>query len=198
MTFAIVPACGQSTRMGRPKLALPLGRRTVIEHIVSTLLAGGVERVLVVIGPHVRQLQALAANAVAQVLAQAESTADMRSTVERGLEWFEERTGPALDDWWFLAPADHPAFAAGVVRELLTARTNTHTIIVPTHTGCRGHPALLRWRHAAGIRAMSANLGINCYLRDRRHETLELLVSDPGILANLDTPEDYERMLRLK
>jgi len=25
MNFAVVPACGQSTRMGRPKLALPLG-----------------------------------------------------------------------------------------------------------------------------------------------------------------------------
>ena len=37
MTFAIVPACGHSTRMGRPKLALPFGERTVIEHIVAAL-----------------------------------------------------------------------------------------------------------------------------------------------------------------
>lgn len=194
--FAIIPACGHSTRMGRPKLALHFGGRTVIEHIVSTLRAGGVESVLVVIGPHVGQLEALAANAGAEVLSLPEPTADMRSTVERGLEWFEERRSPALNDWWFLAPADHPAFAASVVRELLTARSGSHTIIVPTHAGRRGHPALLRWRHSAGIRSTSANHGINSYLRAHEDETFELPVSDPGILANLDTPEDYERMLR--
>ena len=41
--YAVVPACGHSTRMGRPKLALPLGGLTVIERIVSTLRDGGVE-----------------------------------------------------------------------------------------------------------------------------------------------------------
>jgi molybdenum cofactor cytidylyltransferase len=193
--FAIVPACGHSTRMGRPKLALPLGGRTVIEHIVSTLREGGIESVLVVIGQHVRELEAPAGNAGAEVLVLAEATPDMRSTVDRGLEWFEERTRPVADDWWFLAPADHPAFAAIVVSELLTARSSTHSIIVPTHAGRRGHPALLRWRHAAGIRAYPSNLGINSYLRDRSDETLELPVSDPGILANLDTPADYQRII---
>ena len=37
MRFAVVPACGHSTRMGRPKLALPLGDRTVIERVVAAL-----------------------------------------------------------------------------------------------------------------------------------------------------------------
>jgi len=192
--FAIVPACGHSTRMGRPKLALPLGGGTVIEQIVSTLRHGGIDRVLAVIGPHVPELGALAANAGAQVLALANPTPDMRATVERGLAWIEDNDRAAPDDWWFLAPADHPAFTAGVVRHLLAARSGIHSIVVPVHAGRRGHPTLLRWRHAAGIRALPASAGINAYLRSRTDETLELPVNDPGILANLDTPEDYERM----
>jgi len=193
--LAIVPACGHSTRMGRPKLALPLGGQTVIERIVSTLRDGGVECVVVVIGPHVPELVPLARSAGADVLALDGPTPDMRSTVERGLDWFEGQFRPDQDDWWFLAPADHPAFAASTLREMLTARDETHSIIVPTHVGRRGHPALLRWRHAAGIRASPPDLGINAYLRNHSAEMLELPVNDPGILANLDTPEDYVRLL---
>jgi molybdenum cofactor cytidylyltransferase len=194
--FAVVPACGQSTRMGRPKLALPLGEQSVLERVVETLRAGGVERVVVVIGPNGLELAPLAASAGADVQALADQTPDMRTTVERGLDWIEERHHPALDDRWFLAPADHPAFAPSVVCDLLAAMAQgRHSIIVPTHEGRRGHPALFRWHHAAGIRAFHPNQGINSYLRSHTEALLELPVTDAGILANLDTPEDYAQLL---
>ena len=66
--FALVPAAGFSRRMGRPKLGLPLGERTVLEHVVAALRQGGAEHVLVVVGPHVPELAPLAAAAVAEVL----------------------------------------------------------------------------------------------------------------------------------
>ena len=37
MIFALIPAAGKSTRMGRPKLALPLGEKTVLEHVIAAL-----------------------------------------------------------------------------------------------------------------------------------------------------------------
>ncbi|MCI0701558.1 MAG: nucleotidyltransferase family protein [Planctomycetia bacterium] len=196
MTFAVVPACGLSTRMGKPKLALPLGGRTVIEHVVSALREGGVERVLVVIGPHVPELIPLAGAAGAEVLALNEPTPDMRATVERGLSWLEGRYTPKASDWWFLAPADHPAFSSEVVGQLLTA-AETHadcSVVVPVHEGRRGHPVLLRWSCVAGIRALPADQGINSFLRLNAAEVREVPVNDPGIHANLDTPEDYARI----
>jgi len=195
MAFAVVPACGHSTRMGRPKLALPLGGRTVIEHVVAALRGGGVGTVLVVVGPHVPELVPLARSAGAEVLALPEPTADMRSTVEHGLRWVEDRFAPRPDDAWLLAPADHPVLSPAVVRQLLgAAGSSACSIAVPVCDGRRGHPTLIRWRHVAGIRGLPAEAGINVYLRERRAETLEVPVSDPGILADLDTPEDYDRL----
>lgn len=195
MTFAVVPACGRSTRMGRPKLALPLGGRAVIEHVVAALRGGGVEAVLVVVGPHVPELVPLARSAGAEVLALPEPTADMRSTVEHGLQWLEDRFAPRPDDVWLLAPADHPVLSPAVVRQLLDAAgSSPRSIAVPACAGRRGHPTLIRWRHVAGIRSLPAGEGINAYLRSHRAETLEVPVSDPGILADLDTPDDYERL----
>src|SRR5262245_40399906 len=53
MISALLPAAGHSTRMGRPKLSLPLGQRTVIEHVINTLKNARIEQILVVVGPHV-------------------------------------------------------------------------------------------------------------------------------------------------
>ncbi|MBO0697952.1 MAG: nucleotidyltransferase family protein, partial [Zavarzinella sp.] len=192
MTFAVVPAAGQSTRMGRPKLSLRLGDRTVLEHVVAALRAGGVDHVVVVIGPHVSDLALPATLAGADVHLLPEQTPDMRTTVERGLLWLEEQYRPRPDDFWLLAPADHPMLNPAVVRQLLETGTGDRSIVVPVHGGRRGHPTLIGWRHVAGIRSLRPGVGINAYILD--HNVFEVPVTDPSVLADLDTPEDWARI----
>jgi molybdenum cofactor cytidylyltransferase len=196
MTFAVIPAAGHSARMGRPKLALPLGERTVLERVIDSLRAAGVEHVLVVVGPHVPQLAPLAQSAGAHVLQLAEETPDMRATVEVGLRWLEGRFRPRPDDGWLLVPADHPTLDPHVIRRLLQERAaaRDRSVIVPTHSGRRGHPTLIDWKHVAGMRVLPAGSGLNVYLRQQAAETLELQVDSPNVLCDLDTPEDYERL----
>jgi molybdenum cofactor cytidylyltransferase len=192
MIFAVLPACGRSTRMGRPKLSLPLGDRTVIEQVVLALRTGGVEHILVVVGPHVPELAPLATAAGADVLALPVPTPDMRATVAAGLLYLEERHRPLPTDWWLLAPADHASLSPTVIRQLRAAADlRTHPIIIPRYQGKRGHPTLIGWQYAAAVWAHLPGLGINSMLREHGFETLELDVSDPGILADLDTPDDY-------
>ena len=194
MTFALVPAAGHSTRMGRPKLSLPLGDRTVIEHVVAALQAGGVDQVLVVIGPHVRELGPLATAAGAHVIALREPTPDMRSTVEHGLRWIEEQYHPQPSDPWLLVPGDHPVLDPAVVRQVVAAGTDARPIVVPVFNSQRGHPTRFAWWHAAVIRGLPADKGINAFMRARADEVCELPVATGTILCDLDTPEDYERL----
>jgi molybdenum cofactor cytidylyltransferase len=194
-TFAVIPAAGHSTRMGRPKLALPVGGWTVIECTVAALRSGGVGHVLVVVGPHVSELVPLAAAAGADVCLLPRPTPDMRSTVEHGLRWIEEVYRPRPDDWWLLAPADHPVLDPAVVRQLVEAARPPYSIAVPVHSGRRGHPTAIAWRHVGAIRALAPGEGINAYLRAHGPETIEVAVDSDGVLADLDTPEDYARLL---
>jgi len=184
--------------MGRPKLSLPLAGRPVLEHVVAALRAGGAEHVVVVIGPHVAELVPLAESAGAHALLLSEETADMRATVEQGLRWLAERFQPDADDAWLLAPADHPTLGAAVVRQLLQARADHPgwSIFIPTFGGRRGHPALIGWRHVAGVRSLPAGEGLNTYLRRQAGETREVPVDSPHVLCDLDTPEDYKRLRR--
>jgi molybdenum cofactor cytidylyltransferase len=198
MTFAVVPAAGKSRRMGRPKLSLPLGDRTVLERVVAALREAGVEHVLVVVGPHVPELVPLAERAGAHVLPLADETPDMRATVEAGLRWLEERFHPSPDDDWLLVPADHPTLDAGVVRQLRQARAAApdKSIFMPTYKGKHGHPTLIAWRHVGGIRAHPVGHGLNAYLRGRPEDTLEVAVGNADILRDLDTPEDLAQLRR--
>jgi CTP:molybdopterin cytidylyltransferase MocA len=196
MTFAVVPAAGRSTRMGRSKLSLPLAGSTVLQLVVTALRSGGADPVLVVMAPHTPELAELAEAAGASVCRLPEATADMRATVLHGLDWLEERFHPRPDDDWLLAPADHPTLSGDVVRllrERFRARPNL-SIFVPVSGGRRGHPVLLAWRHVEAIRALPAGTGLNVYLRMHADEMVEVPVMSSGVLCDLDTPEDYERL----
>jgi len=193
MIFALIPAAGKSTRMGRPKLTLPVGDRTVLEHTIGVLRAAAIEHIIVVVGPENPELATLARRSGAYALLLDEQTPDMRSTVEKGLAWLEEHSNPTARDYWLLVPADHPTLEKGVVEESLAASTrlSAYTIFVPTFEGKRGHPTLISWKHAAGIRAFNKRRGINSYLREHNNEILEVSVGSPEILCDLDTPQDY-------
>src|SRR5438445_1910872 len=103
--FAVIPAAGHSTRMGRPKLALPLGDRTVLERVIDALKEAGAE-VLVILGPHVTELADPAQSAGAMVLELPEATPHMRATVEAGLAHLDAKFHPDPAEPWLLVPAD--------------------------------------------------------------------------------------------
>jgi molybdenum cofactor cytidylyltransferase len=50
MISAVVLAAGESKRMGRPKLLMPLGRSTILRHTIDNLLNSRVSEVVVVVG----------------------------------------------------------------------------------------------------------------------------------------------------
>lgn len=183
--------------MGRPKLSLEWHGRPLLDFVIRTLREGGVENVLVVVGPQVAHLTAIAQAAGAFTLQLTQPTADMRETVLHGLNWLDEQFSPAEADPWLLAPADHPTLEPEVVACLLKAYPNPagKTIILPTHAGQRGHPTLLSWQHVAGLRALPTGLGINAYVRGHP-QLMELPVPSVSVLLDLDTPDDYASLSR--
>jgi molybdenum cofactor cytidylyltransferase len=195
-TTALIPAAGKSRRMGRPKLALPLGERTVLEHVVTAFRTAGIVDVLVVLGPHVAFLREAAETAGAHVLLLDDETPDMRATVLHGLAELRRRCRPDDGEFWFLAPADHPTLDANVLRILQEAR-RAHaeaSILVPTFEGKRGHPALIAWSHVARIEAIPPGQGLNSYFREHLAATVEVPVATSEVLVDLDTPDDYESL----
>lgn len=197
MYFAVVPAAGESSRMGRPKLSLPLNGRTILEQAIASLRSGGVEHVLVVISARAPDLARFAERAGALVCELPQPTRDMRETVEHGLRWFENRFHPKPNDGWFLTPADIAAFSANVVRRLCDQYESLHSssILVPVFAGQRGHPTLIPWRLVHDIFAHPPSEALNRFLRRHHDVTREVPVDDPGVLVDLDTEANYQQLV---
>lgn len=198
MLIALIPAAGHSSRMGRPKLALPLGNRTVLERVIDALRDAKVDQIVVVLGPHVAELAESARSAGANALILDQPTPDMRTTIEAGLDHIEAALRPSHADAWLLCPADHPTLDAGIIRNLWDElqKAPECSIATPTFKGKRGHPTIISWSHVAGIRDFAKEKGLNLYLREFERETLEMLCDSAEVLIDLDTPADYERLQR--
>jgi molybdenum cofactor cytidylyltransferase len=194
--FAVVPAAGRSRRMGRPKLLLPFDGTTVLGRLLDTLKTSRVSECCVVVRGDDEALKAEAQAHGARVVQPPVDPPDMRASVEWALRDIARRHQPCDDDGWLLIPADHPLLSSRLLSELLAAWDEGRPrILVPKHHGRRGHPTLFRWSAAAEIDAMPPERGVNWLLERHADQVVELPYPFPEATQDLDTPEDYARLL---
>lgn len=195
--FAVIPAAGHSRRMGRAKLLLPVGGRTVIARILGLLRRPEITETVVVCRPDDEALRKAVVESGATPLLPSVPPAEMRQSVELALRSIAERHTPAPDDGWLLAPADHPLLDRDLLTQLLARwEQGDCRILIPTCGGRRGHPVLFRWNLAADVFSLASDVGLNQLVRQHAAEVVELETGNASILADLDTPEDYERLLQ--
>ena len=195
MIVAIVPAAGKSQRMGQPKLLLPLGRRRVIEHVLSALAESKVDQTVVVVPPRAVELVAVAEGCNAVVVRLLNQTSDMRSTIEYGLTYAEDTWGTDQLSGFLVAPADQPTVCPATVDHLIQrSRVSSAKVFIPTFKGRRGHPVLFLWELATQVRSIPPDHGLNHLVTQLGHDVEECPTDTAGVLEDLDTPEDYERL----
>ena len=193
MIAAIVPAAGQSIRMGRPKLILPIRGVPLMTRVVAALREGGCDCVLVVSPPDGAEetgpLVAAAWAAGARLVIPSHRPRDMRASIELGLSQLEQGEPPEAV---LLAPGDSPGLSAAVVAKVISAgRAHPGQIVVPTVGPKRGHPLWLPWPLALSIRTLGPEVGVNALLSRWPLSVSPVEVEDSAVLADLDTPKDY-------
>lgn len=186
---AIVLAAGESSRMGRPKPLLPLNGDTFLGHLLAQLRASRVERTVVVLGHEPGAIL----EAIPEVRPLAVVNADYRlgqlSSFIAGLDAVGDGVDAVL-----LCLADHPFVSASLIDELIEAYETTRLpIVIPVYEGRRGHPVLFAARLFHELRSAPRDQGARAVVRAHAAEVLEVATDEAGIVADIDTPEDYER-----
>lgn len=194
--FAVIPAAGESRRMGQPKLVLPLGGRTVVEHLLAALASPLLtDRVVVTRAADV-ELQRLVTGCGARVVTTQPDPPDMRASLEAGLADIARRWQPRRDDGWLMLPADYPRLNAATVQQLIAVwLAERPRFLLPTHNGRRGHPLLARWDTVADLLALPPDAGMNRLVQSATDIRL-VPCDDRGVLLDLDRPEDYTALLQ--
>ena len=189
MISAIILAAGQSRRMGRPKMLLPWGKLTVIEHVVVTFLNTGIEDILVVTGgAHEQVVNAISRYPVRKVHNQDYENGEMLSSLQHGLSKMREQTQAML-----IGLGDQPQIQEESIRLICDAyRKNKFELIVPSFRMKRGHPWLVARPLWNAILELKPPQTLRDFLNQYANKIQYMNVDTPTILADLDTPEDYQ------
>ncbi len=183
----MVPACGLSTRMGRPKALLDADGRSFLARVVSALAAGGCAPVVVVARKAGGAVGREAATAGATVAVNPDPGEGPISSIRLALAgWGDGVDGCAI------CPVDHPLVTGATVRAL-AARLGDGSadIVIPTHDGRRGHPTLFHRRVFDELLDPALPEGARTVVRRRPSRVRECVVDDPGVIADIDTPAEY-------
>ena len=210
--------------MGRAKLLLPYGGRTVLEHAVTAALESGAGLTVVVLGHEAAAARKVLAEtypgrADLRVVSNPDYLTGQASSLRVGLRAVLD----AFPELMAVPPSGSSAAAAGNVpppalpravvfclgdQPLVTAKTVTALIdaylasparpgpvvVAPVHAGRRGNPVLIDRRLFPELLALTGDVGARGVL-DRHAGAGTLLVpAGPEVLVDLDTPEDYARL----
>lgn len=191
MIIAIVLAAGKSVRMGRPKMLLPFGRKTLIETVLAGVRRSCVDDAIVVLGAHREAVEPVVARSGFRTIFNENFEAGMLSSVLRGL-----REAPAGAQAFLVVLGDQPFPPATVIDRLIAAREMTGKgIVLPVHGGRRGHPVLIDMRYRDDATSLDPSVGLRQLLRDHPDDVLEVPVRTPAVLADIDRPDDYRKAL---
>jgi molybdenum cofactor cytidylyltransferase len=185
---AIVLAAGKSERMGSPKALLPISGRTFLENVLDAISRTSIEQTIVVVGHHQKEIEA--SLRLPSVVFNPDYEKGMITSFQAGIRALSWDASGA-----FLFLVDHPLVEAATI-EAMIMNLAPNRIILPTFQGRRGHPVLFSADVLEEILALPSTEGANIVVRKDPGRIVEVPVNAPGILVDIDTPEQFEQLRR--
>jgi molybdenum cofactor cytidylyltransferase len=194
MIPAIVLAAGKSTRMGRPKAALPIGDAdTFLSRIVRTFHEAGIDEVVVVVGHEAEAIAAsLASTGVtARFVENPEYESGQFSSFVKGIN-VVDRPGVSAA---LVTLVDVPMVTAATVRAVVERYRECHAPIVrPTRGAEHGHPVLIDRSLFGELRRADPSTGAKQVVRAHASAVGDIPIDDAGAFLDIDTDADYQRL----
>jgi molybdenum cofactor cytidylyltransferase len=190
MISGILLAAGESRRMGSPKALLSYQGQTFIERICTAFLSAGVDELVVVLGAHADALRpALPSHPALRTVVNARYFQGQLSSLMVGIGALSPDSEAAVVNL-----VDHPLVSSATIKALIDSfRASPLPILIASHQGRRGHPVLFSSQVYGEILAAPLDQGAKVVVRKNPSRVREVQLDDPGILADIDTPEDYKR-----
>jgi molybdenum cofactor cytidylyltransferase len=202
----VILAAGESIRMGRDKALLPWPPVAEGAPAVNTFLGAMIDLlqqhsdlVIVVAGKNVSELEPIVDAHGAFTVVNPAPDRGQFSSIQVGLRDVLNRGRDAA----FLVPVDRPPVLPATVRDLraafLAADTGVWAVapeVLQDGAPVHGHPILIgREMMEQFLRAPAHSVARD--IQREHHEHIRYLrTHDARVAANIDTPEDYQRLLR--
>ncbi len=188
---AIILAAGMSSRCGRFKPLLPLGDETILERVIRIYRNAGIADIVVVMGYRSEDIIPLIERMHARAVLNLHYDRGMFSSVMTGIASLSD-TCPAF----FIHPVDIPMVRPQTMICLQEAFAHGGDgIYYPVFTGERGHPPLISGNYRKDLVAWNGSDGLRGFLRQYEPDARDVSVADRFVIQDIDSSEDYHRVL---
>ena len=197
MVAAIVLAAGESTRMGEPKALLhDAGGRPFVARIVRTFAAAAVTDIIVVTGAlHDKIVGAVAGDhppVMPRFVHNPDPSRGQLSSLWAGLDAADRPGVEAV----LMTLVDVPMVSPSTVTAVVDAWRHAKAPIVRPAIGERhGHPVLFDRAVFDELRLAPLAQGAKVVVHRHAQQLVNVEVTDAGCLVDVDTREDYARLL---
>ncbi|MGB5932734.1 MAG: NTP transferase domain-containing protein, partial [Anaerolineae bacterium] len=184
----IILAAGESRRLGRPKQLLPLGEKTMLEHVVEVALSSPLQEVVVALGHRAEEIRPLLRGI--KVVVNEEWPQGLSGSLRVGLEALSPQFEACL---FFLA--DQPKVTPQLVDSLITRHRRTLApIVAPRCRGRRGNPVLFARFLFPELLGLRGEEGGRSLIEKHRHLVEWVEVDSGDYFLDIDTLEDLGRL----
>lgn len=177
-------AAGQSRRFGADKLRQRLPDGTAVAVASCRALLSGVGAVFAVVRPDQDRLAAALRAEGARVSVCAAADEGIGASLAFGVR----STGDA--DGWVVALADMPWVRAETIRRIASELACGADCVAPCYRGRRGHPVGFSRNVGPELERLGGDEGARSILTRRPDRLQRIEVDDPGVLLDIDTPND--------
>ncbi len=194
MIWAMILAAGESKRMGKPKLLLPFGDKTIIETVVQAVVSSKVEQTLVILGSDREKIEEKIKNYHVKIVYNRDFRSGMLSSAQCGFKALPEETRAVL-----VILGDQPKISTTVINKLIDGYERAGKgIVLPVFKKERGHPVLIDVKYREEVENLSPEIGLRGTVYNHPEDILEVDVETPSIFQDIDYESDYKRELKNK
>jgi molybdenum cofactor cytidylyltransferase len=184
---AVLLAAGASSRFGRLKQIEPWGDSTLLGRAADTGLASLAHPLVAVLGNQAGACRRALADRPVTITINPEWQSGQSSSIRAGLAALPSNISAAL----FLL-ADQPELKPETINSLIERyQRSLAPVVWPEYLGQRGNPVLFDRELFPRLMELSADVGGRALLHHHTEAAERVDVPDPGILFDIDRPEDY-------
>lgn len=187
----ILLAAGSGSRFGGAKLLAPLRAAahgvpagTPIGAAACRHLVAAIPDVVAIVRSGDDALAAWLREAGARTIECARAHEGMGVTLAAGVAATANAAG------WIVALADMPWIAPDTIAAVAARMRDGASVVAPCYRGRRGHPVGFGAQHHAALLALTGDEGARAILAAHADALETIEVDDPGVVRDVDRPED--------
>jgi molybdenum cofactor cytidylyltransferase len=191
MISAIVLAAGESKRMGRPKQMLAWQGKTLLRHVLESLINSDADEIILVLGHEAEAIRKSLPEFQIKIVTNPDYKEGMASSLRQGLLAMDPKSEAFL-----VLLADQPGIGPEIINHMIREFRQANPkrgIVRPVYHGLRGHPVLIGAQYLQEARQLQGDVGARQILIDHPEDILEIDVDRDAVLTDIDTPEEYHK-----